>query len=252
MKNVVGMLLVLLLGMSVGCAAADSAPDGGSEPVPLKEAKLNIEHNATDGDTGFQGAIDGEGWTNLVVTGPDGAVMKLEGRGSVAELGLTELFFETVEPLNTDVSIEDMLDHLPAGEYEIEGPVVAEGEPAGRTRGVALLTHDIPAGPVLVEPKEGAVVSADEDLLVRWEPVTTTIDAEAVDVIAYQLIVEKDEDPHPHMIGTRGMSVYLSSDTTSIRVPREFLEDGTDYAWEVLAIEESGNQTLASSEFTTR
>ena len=26
--------------------------------VPLKEAKLNVEHNATDEDTGFQGFID--------------------------------------------------------------------------------------------------------------------------------------------------------------------------------------------------
>jgi len=27
----------------------------------LKEAKLNIEHNATDEDTGFQGYVDSEG-----------------------------------------------------------------------------------------------------------------------------------------------------------------------------------------------
>jgi hypothetical protein len=29
--------------------------------IPLKEAKLNIEHNAKDEDTGFQGFLDSEG-----------------------------------------------------------------------------------------------------------------------------------------------------------------------------------------------
>jgi hypothetical protein len=31
----------------------------------------------------------------------------------------------------------------------------------------------------------------------------------------------------------------------------EFFEPGTDYKWEVLAIEESGNQSLMSSQFST-
>jgi hypothetical protein len=41
----------------------------------LKEAKLNIEHNATDLDTGFQGALDGEGWQRLEVIGPEGKII---------------------------------------------------------------------------------------------------------------------------------------------------------------------------------
>ena len=36
-----------------------------------------------------------------------------------------------------------------------------------------------------------------------------------------------------------------------VTVPDEFLEPATAYAWEVLAIEESGNQTLSSSDFET-
>jgi hypothetical protein len=35
-------------------------------------------------------------------------------------------------------------------------------------------------------------------------------------------------------------------------VSAEFLEPATAYLWEVLAIEESGNQTLSSSAFRTR
>jgi len=38
---------------------------------------------------------------------------------------------------------------------------------------------------------------------------------------------------------------------TEMTIPEEFLEPGTDYDWEVLAIEESGNQTLNSSSFST-
>ena len=57
----------------------------GAEVVPLKEAKLNIEHNATDEDTGFQGFIDSEGWRRLDMRGPDGTVLWLEGRGDLGE-----------------------------------------------------------------------------------------------------------------------------------------------------------------------
>ena len=81
---------------------------------------------------------------------------------------------------------------------------------------------------------------------------TETIDGGPVIIIAYQLIVEKDAPPHPHMIGKMGsLSMYLPATVTSITVPAGFLEPGTVYDWEVLAIEESGNQTLSSSAFAT-
>jgi hypothetical protein len=220
--------------------------------TPLKEAKLIIEHNATDEDTGFQGFIDSEGWKNLVFTGPEGKVLTIDGRGNLGKLGLTELFFETVEPANADVPIEEILKVLPEGNYIIEGSTIEAGEEKGRTKGVALLTHKIPAGPALLSPPEDAEVAAGDDLVVSWSPVTQTIDGKEVTIISYQLIIEKDEDPHPHMIGKRGLSMYLPASVTSITIPKEFLEPGTAYDWEVLAIEESGNQTLSSSSFHTQ
>ena len=54
----------------LGTALAFSPCAYAQTVVPLKEAKLNIEHNFTDEDTGFQGAIDSEGWKELTVTGP--------------------------------------------------------------------------------------------------------------------------------------------------------------------------------------
>jgi hypothetical protein len=225
--------------------------------VPLKEAKLNIEHNATDHDTGFQGAIDSEGWKELTVRGPDGVVLEFEADGKLRTLGLTELFFETVEPENADVPIPKILSTLPAGNYRIYGPIVGSeadtsvGDPS-TTVGTAWLTHVIPAGPVLLSPVEGATVWAGE-LLMKWRPVTKTIYGGPVRIIAYQLIVEKVADPHPHMIGKQGsLSMYLPPSVTQITIPRGFLERATPYEWEVLAIEVSGNQTLSSSEFETR
>jgi hypothetical protein len=220
-------------------------------PIPLKEAKLNIEHNATDHDTGFQGFIDSEGWKRLDVTGPDGAVLTFKGRGELATLGLTELFFETVEPENADVPIDEMLAKLPEGNYVIAGPSMENGDGGARTEGVALLTHVIPAGPELLSPAAGATIPTIGQVA-SWGAVTKTITGDDVDIIAYQLIIEKDAPPHPHMIGKMGsLSMYLPASVTSIAIPDGFLEAGTAYSWEVLAIEESGNQTLSSGSFQT-
>lgn len=245
------ILFVVLISACSGTSAVNEEPvssNAGGDVVPLKDAKLNIEHNATDLDTGFQGFVDGEGWKNLVFTGPDGVVLTIGGHGNLATLGLTELFFETVEPENAKVPIADMLAKLPEGYYTIAGPTVDNGQ----TSGSAWLTHNIPAGAELLSPTEGASVSANEDLVVSWSPVTATIDGADVSIISYQLIIEKDEPPHPHMIGKIGLSMYLPASVTTITIPSEFFEPNTPYKWEVLAIEESGNQTLSSGSFQTQ
>ena len=233
-------------------SAAVYARSGGSAAdIPLKEAKLNIEHNATDKDTGFQGFVDSEGWRRLDVRGPGGLVLTFEARGTLAKLGLTELFFESVEPENADVPIKQMLAKLPEGKYTIAGPAQENGKSPGRTSGTAWLTHDIPAGPALVSPREDATVPT-RGVVARWKPVSKTITGEPVTIIAYQLIIEKDAKPHRHMIGKLGLSMYLPRSVTSIAVPNGFLEPRTAYNWEVLAIERSGNQTLSSGSFRTR
>ena len=238
-------------GTGSGSAGEPRAAAGSAAVIPLKDAKLNIEHNATDNDTGFQGFIDSEGWRRLDVRGPDGKVLTFEALGTLAELGLTELFFESVEPANADVPIDEVLAQLPEGNYTIAGPAQESGKSLGRTSGTALLTHDIPAGPKLVSPEEGATVPV-RGVVARWQPVSKTLTGEPVTIIAYQLIIEKDVAPHPHMIGKLGLSIYVPQAVTSIAVPDGFLQPGTAYKWEVLAIERSGNQTLSSGSFRTR
>lgn len=248
----VGILSTALAGLFSGVQFA-SAGEGLNKDaaVPLKEAKLIIEHNAKDNDTGFQGFVDSEGWNRMTLTGPDGKQLDFKAKGELGKLGMTELFFETVEPENADVPIDDLLETLPAGDYTYRASGIEVGEKTGTQVGTASLTHDIPNGPKLLTPEEDEEVPEDEDLLVSWEPVTKTIDGRDVNIIAYQLIIEVDEEPHPNMIGKIGLSMYLPADVTEISIPEEFLQPGTDYEWEVLAIEESGNQTLMSSAFST-
>jgi hypothetical protein len=261
MKNKTMILIAAILSTSLAAIFASAqvalAGDGSEKnkdsdtAIPLKEAKLNIEHNAKDEDTGFQGALDSEGWNRITVTGPDGKVLTLKGEGELGQLGLTELFFESVEPANADVPIDEVLETLPEGDYTFKGSAIEAGEKLGETTGTALLTHDIPEGPELLSPDEDAVVPEDEDLLVSWGQVDKTIDGSDINIISYQLIIEKDEDPDPHMIGKMGLSMYLPPDANEMTISSEFLEPETDYLWEVLAIEESGNQSLNSGQFST-
>ncbi len=258
-KKIIGLAVVIFV-LGVGIWYFRDFMDSGwmskvwvnnKGSIPLKDAKLNVEYNATDNDTGFQGFIDSEGWENLAITGPDGVVLKFQGQGKLGQLGLTELFFETVEPANEDVPVAEVLATLPEGNYTFEGSAIEVGERMGRTIGTAWLTHNIPASPALLSPASNATVPM-EDLIVSWSPVTKTIKASKVNIISYQLIIEKDEPSHKHMIGKYGLSMYLPASVTNIRIPKEFFEPRTKYNWEVLAIEESGNQTLSSNEFSTR
>jgi hypothetical protein len=245
--TILGPLALAFVALAAACTGADAQP----ESTPLKEAKLNIEYNATDEDTGFQGFLDSEGWDRIDVRGPDGKILSFRGQGELGKLGLTELFFESVEPENADVPIEEILATLPEGTYEFTGDGMENGERTGPTSGTALLTHDIPAGPVLLTPAEGAVIPTTGQVA-SWGDVTQTITGDPVNIIAYQLIIETDEEPHAHMIGKLGLSISLPASVTSIAIPNGFLQPATEYKWEVLAIEESGNQTLSSGAFSTQ
>jgi hypothetical protein len=227
-------------------------PWGAARPaVPLKDAKLNIEHNVTDKDTGFQGFIVSEGWRRLDVRGPNGEVLAFEGRGSLGELGLTELFFETVEPENANVPIEQMLAKAARGELHDRRPGPGERREHRPDLRDCVADARHPGGPEADLPS-GRCTGPGTRGGPAGGPVSKTITGKPVKIIAYQLIIEKDVEPHRHMIGKLGLSMYLPRSTTHIKVPDGFLQRRTAYNWEVLAIERSGNQTLSSGSFRTR
>ena len=256
--KLLGTASLALLAAASGYAGARSVEEAPARPatvstagVPLKEAKLNIEHNATDRDTGFQGAIDSEGWRNLDVRGPRGKVLTLQGarRARQARADRAVLRDRRAREQGHARSRRCCGSCRRGSTGSPVRPRRTASASAGR-RGTAWLTHDIPAGPRLVSPAEGATVPT-RGVVADWEPVSKTITGKPVRIIAYQLIIEKDVEPHRHMIGKFGLSMYLPRSVTRIDVPDGFLEPGTAYNWEVLAIERSGNQTLSSGSFKT-
>jgi len=229
------------------------ANNGKEDEIPLAESKLIIEHNAKDKDTGFQGFIDSEeGWKRIVVTDPDGnKVLDFQPKGDLGKLGLTELFFESTEPENADVPIDDLLKTMPEGDYTFRGFTADSAEDQGTLIGTATFSHDIPKAPAILSPEEDDELPPGDDLPVSWSSVDKNVDGSDANIIAYQLTVEKDQDPDPHMIGTFGFTMNLPPSVTEITIPSQVFEPGSDYDLEVLAIEENGNQSINSTSFST-
>lgn len=254
--------LLVLAGCSSdgsdGAGASDEAggPTCPTEGAEFADAKLYIEHNATDADTGVHALFAADGWTELCITDPNGErLIVADPQGKLGELGLADLFWESREPENTEYSIDDLKADFPEGEYQVSG-VDFEGNPLS---GTARFTHDIPAPPTIVAPAPlaedaetaGEVVLSPEGFEVQWEPVTETIDGEPLTVTAYEVIVTDDAFEDPHGFAQPIYDVHLGPEATSLTVPAEFFEPNTVYELEVLVLEESGNQTISLGFFTT-
>ena len=124
-----------------------------------------------------------------------------------------------------------------------------------------LLTHVIPCAPDIGVVQENGVIS------ITWYPVTTGVNTDLTDdavadldpeeeweielldctgpvptIIGYEVIVEEAESEKIYKID-------VPADVFSVTVPPEFLDLGDEFQYEVLAIEESGNQTITEEEF---
>lgn len=223
-----------------------TAPKLWAATIQLSEARIIIEINSTDGDAGIQIFLDGEGWDSMNVFDPDGnEILDITAEGSVGIQGITELFFESAEPSFEEQPLEDLLALFPEGNYRFEGRTT-EGE---ILKGIAKLTHNLPDGPVIVSPAEGAVLDPEMPVLIDWNPVTAPFPgtgASTIQIVGYQVIVAR-EMPKPLLV----FSVHLPADTTEVTVSPEFIQAKAEYKVEVLAIEASGNQTITESFFET-
>ncbi|WP_157987610.1 fibronectin type III domain-containing protein [Jiangella endophytica] len=244
-------VVVPLVG--AGALAGASLADGGAAPtsrgaahvVQLDDARLKFEINSTDGDGGVQLFGDSEEpWARLSVYDPHGKrIFTSTTKGTLGRQGGTELFLESGEPPFTDLPLKELLARFPEGTYEFRGRGI-DGE---RLAGEAELTHDIPDGPTLVAPTEGDGPQNPDATTVSWKPVGP---ANGSPIIAYEVIVV-DENTGLDALPEATMDVMMPPSATSVDVPPGFLKAGTDYTWEVLAIEQSGNQTISSDVFTT-
>jgi hypothetical protein len=239
-KRLVAAVLIAGIALLMG-ATATVLP---AQQLRLSEAQIFFEFNSSAQDLGVQVFLDGE-WESLSIFDPNGnKIFDVSGKGSVEELGLTELFFESVEPPIGEGgthTFDQILSLFPEGRYSWLG-VTKEGDDIV---GTATLTHDIPDGPVILSPAEGALVDRN-NTVISWLPVTTP---KGIQIVKYQIIVEQ---PDVGGFRKRVLSIDVSAGVTSLTVPREFLKLKTDYIFEVLAKEVTGNQTITEGSFKTR
>ena len=229
--------------------ATPNSEDNCSGPaVRLPSTKLFIEHNSTDEDTGVHGLFDGIDWKKLLIFDPRGRlILEVEPNAQLRNQSISGIFFESAEPPNEDVPIEEIFRRFPEGRYQVEG-CTKDGK---RLKGSALFTHDIPAGPVITFPQDGGVVSPS-NLTITWNHVTTTLDGRPLKRTGYEVIVTKDVTDDPNGFSLPVFDVHVLPSVTSLTVSAQFLEPNTRYELEVLALEFSGNQTITVLHFETR
>jgi hypothetical protein len=158
--------------------AAAAGPAAGAEP--FKITNIHFETNASACDMGIQISFDTDGISEFSVKDPNGQVVYQAGSvgGPAVTHDFTEGFQERVEPQIIDlrralgcerddeepqVFLTELLSAWPEGKYIFRG----EGEDVS-LRGVASLSHKVPAGPEILAPEDGDVVSPDEELVLRW------------------------------------------------------------------------------------
>src|SRR5918992_369378 len=130
------LFVVALVAMSTAAATLEgSSAGGGGSSVPFAEAKMIIERNATDGDTGFQIFADADPWRRLQIIRPDGRrMLNIEGQSELQNFGLTELFSESNEPPEDEFPLERFKARFPAGTYRFRGETIEGDRLVGSAR----------------------------------------------------------------------------------------------------------------------
>lgn len=236
--------LGVVAAAAIGVGAAPGSPAGGVKSVKVKDARLKFEINATDRDGGVQVFIDAESWKEMSIFDPAGRrIFTTRTEGRMARQGGTELFLESAEPPFAELPIARLLERWPEGVYRIRGAALNGDTYVGSAR----LSHDLPAGPKLIAPLEGDGRQDPNRTVLRWKRVAPP---NGSPIVGYQVLVV-DPATGLRALPNVTLDVTMPATATSMVVPRGFLRPGTEYEWEVLAIERGGNQTLSSSAFTT-
>jgi hypothetical protein len=223
-------IAAVVVTMAVAGAGTRETPAAAAKkPVEFELHDLYIEYNATAGDAGLQLSADAEDWSRFRPLDTRGKrLIDVGARGRLHRpFGLSELFLEASEPPFTKVPFLVFKKRFPEGVYRFAGVTRNGRKLVGSDR----LSHLVPAGPKVTFPTKGAKVEPT-GFRVSWEPVTSPA---GVKIVSYQVIVNQ---------GDRELSMYLRPDVTSVTIPAEFLQPGTETSGEVLAREHSGNQTI--------
>jgi hypothetical protein len=243
--------------------------DGDHDEIPFDEAHIFFELNNTDGDLGIHGKIDGDAWKHLKIEAPDESqLLNARIQGPLKKQGMTEFFFESAEPTFDELSPEDFFARFPEGIYEIEGLTLDKKELESET----LVTHTMPAPAEPLVNGQSAALQCDDEkpgydatltgspVTISWAPVTMShpdpLGGGAgvqppipVFIINYEVVVETTIALANGEEFDTKFSAILPPDTTEMTIPEEFISLGDEFKYEVLAREESYNQTAVESCF---
>jgi len=264
LMRMLAIILVPVVALILGAAAPElwaGNHDDYDNEIPFDQAELFFELNNTDGDLGIHALIDGDAWKRLTIEDPkERKMLNIKVTGRLRRQGLTEIFFESAEPTFDELDPEDFFRRFPEGTYEIEG-ITLEGD---ELESEAELSHVMPAPlaptvngePMAVQcdPEEDgydATMVTEVPVIIAWPPVTMShpdIGADGpVSIHNYEVVVEVEGEEI-----TSVFSVILPPDTLSLTIPDEFLNLGSEFKYEVLAREESYNQTAVESCFVLK
>ena len=261
-KLCLGAGLLSLLAVPLTSVADDHDEDDNE--IPFAEAHVFFELNNTDGDLGIHALIDGDPWKRLQIEDQnERKILNVNVRSRLRRQGLTEIFFESAEPTFDELPPPVFFARFPEGTYEIEGITLDGLEMESETE----ITHAMPAPPnPTVNGKPVALQCDDEepgydapavsgDVVIAWDPVTRTHptlgdpqDAPGISIYNYEVVVEAEIEVNGEEFASV-LSVILPPDVTMMTIPEEFLAQSDVFKYEILAREESWNQTAIESCF---
>ena len=251
------------LSLSAGICALLFSPltaIANEDEMEFDEAHVFFELNNTDGDLGIHALIDGEPWKRLRIEDHnERRILDVKAKGRLRRQGLTEIFFESAEPTFDELSIAEFFDRFPEGTYDIKGITLEGDELDSDTE----ITHAMPAPP---QPTVNGVAfdhDCDDDtsvavsgsVVIAWPPVTTTHPDPRYPqgftdfaIYNYEVVVETEFEVDGEEFASV-LSVKLPPGVTEMTIPPEFIDQGEEFKYEVLARETSFNQTATESCF---
>lgn len=243
-------------------APVASGRDHRDKEIPFDEAEIFFELNNTDGDLGIHGKVDGGPWTYITIEdSKERELMHVKTKTHLRRQAVTELFFESAEPTFDELSPKRFFRRFPQGTYEIEGKSQDGKELESETE----VTHTMPAPPeTSVNGEEEAMQCDDEEpgydaptvekpVTIAWNKVEMSHpdlgnSGVPVEIVNYEVVVETEVELNGDEFEAV-LSVILPPDQTSFEVPYDFIALSDTFKYEILAREESYNQTATESCF---
>ena len=239
--------------------------DHDDDEIPFEEAHVFFELNNTDGDLGIHALIDGDAWRYLAIEDQnERTILSVFVRGRLRRQGLTEIFFESAEPPFDELSPEAFFRRFPEGTYEVEG-LTSDWE---ELESEVEITHAMPAPAEPTVNDTAMAQQCDEDepgydaptvslpVVIAWPEVDRTHpdlgsprDSEDITIVNYEVVVEAELETDDGEEFVTVFSAVIPPDVTSMTIPAEFLAQSDTFKYEVLAREESWNQTAVESCF---